>query len=364
MDVRGKHVYPGLFDAHTNLGLVEVAAVRATVDEREVGMINPNVEAIKAVNPDSELIPVARANGVLLAQTLPGGALLAGRSSIIQLDGWTWEDMALQTDVGMHLAWPRMSPVQDWRSPAALKLQNEQRDKALEFIEETFTTAAAYRTAREARGEEQPRDARWEAMLPVLRGELPLCVGADEVQQIQAAISFAERHKLRLIIHGGYDAELCAAQLKQYDVPVVIEGIYRLPQRRDDDYDAPFTLPERLRKAGIKFCIAGGGRHSIENTRNLPYHAATAIAFGLSPEDALRAITLAPAEIFGVAERVGSLEAGKDATLFVSDGDILETETQVQQAWIGGRAVDLTNRHKQLWRKYEEKYRRLQTLGE
>jgi imidazolonepropionase-like amidohydrolase len=362
IDVTGKRVYPGLFDAHTNLGLVELPSVRASIDDRETGAINPNVEAIKAVHPESELIPVTRSNGVLLALTAPTGTLLTGRASVIQLDGWTWSEMALKTDVGMHLHWPNESPTRDWRNPTSLKTQLERRDELLKTLRQAFDDAAAYRTAHPKEPDRNfdfdtfPRDLRWEAMLPVLDRKQPLIVGANQLAQIQAAVAFAQRYKLKLIIHGGYDAELCADLLKKHEVPVIIEGVYRLPLRQGDDYDAPFTLPERLRAAGVTYCIAGGGKHSTENTRNLPYHAAQAVAFGLPAEEALRAITLSPAEILGVADRVGSLEVGKDATLFVADGDILETAKHVEHAWIQGRAVDLSDRQKRLWHKYQQKY--------
>jgi imidazolonepropionase-like amidohydrolase len=233
----------------------------------------------------------------------------------------------------------------------------ERRDEMLKSLKQAFTDAQAYRVARAGRPNEQPLDARWEAMLPLLRGEMPLVVYADDIQQIQSAVALAQEHNLRLIIQGGYDAELAATLLKKHSVPVILSGTYRLPLRDGDDYDAPFTLPERLRRAGVAYCIAGGGRHATENTRNLPYHAANAVAYGLARDEALRAITLYPAQILGVADRVGSLEKGKDATLFVSSGDILETETQVERAWIQGRAVDLNDRHKRLWHKYQQKYK-------
>lgn len=361
IDVRGKHIYPSLFDAHTNLGLVEIPSVRATVDERETGAINPNAEAIKAVNPDSELLPVTRSNGVLLALTSPAGPLIAGKSTVIQLDGWTWEEMTLKQNAALHIFWPSMTPMRHWQNPTPPKKQAEGRDKALQELKQAFADAAAYRRAREALGDKQPIDARWEAMLPVLRGEVPVMIHADELRQMQAAIAFAAQHKLKLIIHGGYDAELCLDLLKAHKVPIVVEGTYRLPLRAGDDYDAPYTLPERLRKAGISFCIAGGGRHATENSRNLPYQAANGVAYGLPADAALRAITLSPAEILGVSDRVGSLDVGKDATLFVASGDILATESQVEMAWIQGREVDLNDRQKRLWNKYQEKYRQLET---
>jgi imidazolonepropionase-like amidohydrolase len=360
IDAKGKHIYPGLFDAHTNLGLVEIPSVRATLDERETGQINPNVEAIKAVHPDSELIPVTRSGGVLLALSSPDGPLLAGRSSVIQLDGWTWEEMAVARDVGMHLHWPSLAPNQAGAAPTGPRAgQIKARNEQLAALKRAFEDAAAYKIAREAakKTEEFAIDARWEALLPVLDGKLPLMVHANGAQEIEAAIEFAATRKLKIVICGGYDAEHCADLLKKHSVPVVILGTYRLPLRTDDAYDSPFSLPERLRAAGVRFCLSGGGKHSTENTRNLPYHAAMAVAFGLSEAEALRAITLSPAEILGVANRVGSLEAGKDATLIVANGNILDTATRVEQAWIQGKSVDLSDRQKKLHSKYLQKYR-------
>jgi imidazolonepropionase-like amidohydrolase len=282
---------------------------------------------------------------------------------VIQLDGWTWEEMSLKSNVAMHLTWPQEVPLRSWRNPDAAKKQMDRRNELLKELIAAFDDAAAYKLARDAAGDERSdatfaRDARWEALLPVLAGEQSLVVAANEVQQIQAVVAFASARKLKLILHGGYDAELCADLLKKHNVPVILEGTYRLPQRAGDDYDAAYTLPARLRDAGITFCIAGGGKHGTENTRNLPYHAAVAAGFGLTPDEALRSITLSPAEILGVADRVGSLDAGKDATLFIADGDILKTASHVEHAWIQGRRVDLSDRQKKLWRKYQQKYSR------
>ncbi|MCA9225569.1 MAG: amidohydrolase family protein [Planctomycetales bacterium] len=363
IDGSGKHVYPALFDAYSSLGLVEVNAVRASVDTRETGDVNPNVRAHVAVNPDSEVIPVTRSNGVLLAHTAPSGGFIAGKSAVMQLDGWTWEDMTLRPEAGLIVTWPRMSPVSDWYVETSAREQLQQRDETLRKLDQTFELARAYRQAREASQSQQPRDLRWEAMLPVLDGRQPMIVAADEAQQIQAAVAFAQRQSVKLVIYGGYDAEFCADLLKKHDVPVIIAGVYRLPENRSDDYDAPYTLAARLRKAGVRFCISCSERFGASNIRNLPYHAATAVAYGLPADDALRGITLSPAEILGVADRVGSLESGKDATLIVTDGNPLETATQVEAAFVQGRRVELNDRHKRLWKKYEEKYRR-QTADE
>ncbi|HUT94071.1 MAG TPA: amidohydrolase family protein [Thermoguttaceae bacterium] len=363
IDVRGRRVYPGLINAYSQLGLVEIGAVRATRDYAETGTVNPNVRAETAFNPDSELIPVTRSGGVLLSLTAPSGGLISGTSALVQLDGWTWEEMTLQAPVGMHVQWPRMSPAADWKKSESGPSQEEQaktRDDALALLEGTFADARSYRKARAAQGPDVGRhaiDSRWEAMLPVLEGKLPLVVAADEIQQIQAAVAFAQRAEVKLILYGGYDAPHCAALLEKHRVPVIVSTVHRLPLRRDDAYDAAYSLPERLRAAGVPFCLAS---QNTSNARNLPCEAGMAVAYGLPADEALRAITLYPAQILGLADRVGSLEVGRDATLIVTDGDVLDTPTHVEAAYIQGRAVDLDNRHERLWRKYQEKHRRLE----
>lgn len=359
IDVRGKHIYPGMFDSMTNMGLVEVKAVRASIDEAETGDINPNVQARVAVNPDSELIPVTRSNGVLLTLTAPRGGTISGQAAVLQLDGWTWEEMTLQPNAGMILKWPNMAAVSDWWVDKSAKQQIKDRDRTLENLRQTFDDAEAYRQARQAKVKGQDRDARWEAMIPVLAGKLPIIVQANEIQQIQAAVAFASERKLKMILFGGHDAPRCAALLKQHQIPVIIGGIYRLPRKRHDAYDDAYTLPEQLRKQGIRFCISSYGRFGAANVRNLPYHAAVAVAFGLPADEALKAITLSPAQILGLDQRVGSLQPGLDATLIVTTGNPLETTTQVERAFIQGRPVQLNDRHKRLWRKYQQKYQQL-----
>lgn len=358
IDVAGQHIYPGLFDAYTDLGLVEIAAVRATRDSSEVGQINPNVRALVAVNPDSELIPVARSGGVLFALAAPQRGLLAGTSAVVQLDGWTYEDMSLRGDAALHIAWPRSIPVTSWWDQSPPKAQLAARDKKRHEIRQAMDDARRYLLAQEAQDEIPPKfDARWESLIPVLQGKRPVVIQADEVQQIRDAIAFADHYKLRLIVLGGYDAPLCAEMLRTRDIPVIVSGVHRLPEHRHEAYDAPFTLPRRLADAKVRFCIASDQGGS--NVRNLPYHAGTAAAYGLDDEEALKAITLYPAQILGVADEIGSLEPGKRASLIVCDGDILEATTRITSAFLNGSTVDLNDRHKQLWKKYQEKYRRL-----
>lgn len=365
VDVAGKHIYPGLFDAYTQMGLVEINAVRATNDRVETGEFNSNVRAEVAVNPDSELIPVTRSAGVLLCLTAPQGQLVSGSSSVMQLDGWTWEEMALRRRVAMHLDWPRMMPLTDWWVEESKKDQIQKRDDQLKALDQFMLDARAFANSRADRtvGEVSGAlndDVRLQAMIPVWEHQIPLLVQADEVQQIQAAVAFALREKVKLVLLGGYDAPRCAKLLVKHEIPVIVGGVYRLPRRRHDAHDAPFTLPARLRQAGIRFCIASLDRFGPSNVRNLPYHAAMAVAHGLAYDEALKAVTLYPAQILGVDDRIGSLEPGKDATLIITDGDPLEAGTHIEAALIQGRPVDLSNRHKRLWKKYQEKYKRLE----
>jgi imidazolonepropionase-like amidohydrolase len=246
--------------------------------------------------------------------------------------------MLLKSQVAMHVNWPRA------RGDGG----------ELKQITDLVEDANAYKLARDADGDLTPFDVRWEAMQPMLAGKQPLMVEADELAEIQTAVAFAAEHKLRLILFGGYDAPRCAALLKAHDVPVIVSTVHRLPLRRGDAYDAPYTLPNRLREAGVRYCIAGDSGSST-NLRNLPYHAATAAAYGLPADEALKAITIYPAQILGVADQVGSLEPGKAATLFIADGDPLEAPTQIIAAYIDGNPVDLNDRHKTLYEKFKKR---------
>jgi imidazolonepropionase-like amidohydrolase len=278
------------------------------------------------------------------------------------MDGWTWEQMALKSELGVHLALPSMRLNSDLLRPPLDAFADELRRfsaQRLRQIDEALDAAAAYGRARAA-DPAQPADARWDALLPVLRGERPLFVQADELPQIRHALALAERHGFKLVIVGGADAWRIASVLRERQVPVVIAGVHRMPLRRDDDHDAPFRLAARLAEAGVTFCIARtGGPFAAANERNLPYEAGTAAAHGLSADDALKAITLYPAQILGVADQLGSLAPGRLANFIVTDGDPLQTETQVQRIFIQGREVDVGNRQTRLADKYRQKYEQL-----
>ncbi len=357
----GKHVYPGMIAANTVLGLVEVNAVRATRDFAEVGAVNPNVRAEVSYNPDSELIPVTRSNGVAIVLSVPQSGLISGTSAAMMLDGWTWEDATLKMPVGMHIRWPRMTVSHSPWIRKSPEEQKKERDQQLKELDEILDKARAY--AQSIASENTPTqkmDLKWQSMVSVVNGELPVFIHANGVQQIEAAVEWTARQGLKLVLVGGRDAWMVADILKNNDIPVIIEATHKLPARRWADYDTPFKTPLKLYEAGVKFCIsANGGSFQAPHQRNLPYEAATAAAYGLPKDEALKSVTLYPAEILGIADRVGSLEVGKDATLFICDGDPLEVMTQVEQLYIQGRKVDMSDRHKMLRDKYTEKYRQL-----
>lgn len=356
IDGKGKHVYPGLIAADSQLGLQEMASVRASNDYRETGGVTPEVRAAVAVNPDSTLIPVTRTNGVLAAAIFPDGSPIPGRVSVIKLEGWTWEDMAAKADAGLSVDWPQVRPISAWWMDRSESDQMEDIKKSLSEIDDAFKAAAAYEKARQADAA-QPVDLRYEAMRDVLPGEaqLPVFIDAQDVDQIVSAVTWAVERKLRPVIVGGRDAALCADLLKRHEVPVIITGTHAFPKRSDSPYDDAYTLPARLLKAGVKFCIASADRTAHE--RNLPYNAATAVAYGLDHDAALKSVTLWPADILGVGDQLGSIDKGKSAMLILTDGDPLEITTHVERAWIDGKAIDLSNKQSKLAEKYREKYR-------
>jgi imidazolonepropionase-like amidohydrolase len=363
VSVAGKHVYPGYVSADSVLGLTEVAAVAATNDFAEIGDINPNVRAEVALNPDSDLIPVARVNGVTSVNAIPRGGAIAGTSAVYHLDGWTYEDMTVRAPVGLHVRWPRMTPQ---RGPQVTQSEEEQRkarDQAIDAIRRAFEEARAYDTARTAESQvnipRHDRDVKWDAMRKALRGEIPVFFHAAALSQIRAALRFADEQGLRkLVIVGGADAWRIADELRARNVAVITGAPPDLPSRRDAPYDESFSLPAKLQAAGLRYCIGDTGETSAAaNARNLPYLAAQAAGFGLTPEQALRAITLSAAEVLGVADVLGSLDPGKSADLFVADGDPLELSTHIEAVFIAGKQVKMETRQTRLFEKYDKRPR-------
>jgi len=353
VDVTGKKVYPGLIALGTTIGLTEIGAVRATNDISETGRINPDVQSHMAYNPDSEIIPTIRSNGIAYAQIVPGGPLINGRSCLLNLDAWTKEDAAVELNLGLHVVWPNSGVSVGRRERRSAEEQRDANVRDLAELYKAFDDALAYKLAKEA-DPNTPVDSRWEAMVPVLSGKLPVFVHANDYRQIEQAIEFTKKRNLRMILMGGNDAWKAADLLVANNIPVVYFSTMGLPSHQDDPYDQAFTVPRLLHDAGVMLCLAVGGASGV---RNLPFDAGHAVGFGLPADAALRAITLTPAEVLGVADRIGSLEVGKRATIVVSEGDIMDHLTHnVTHLFIDGRAVDLDNKHKELYRKYSAKH--------
>lgn len=348
----GKEVYPGFIAMNTRLGLVEIDAVRATDDMQEVGYFNPNARALIAFNTDSEIIPTVRNMGVLIAQVAPDGNGLAGQSSAMQLDGWNWEDAVVGMDEGMHLHWPSAYRRGGWwAEPGGIK-KNDNYAKDVDALTTYFDEAAAFAKTQGSVVD----NPRFRSMIPVFEGKRTLYIHAGNAREIEDAIRFAEDYKVKPVLVGANDAYLVKDLIKQKGITVVCSEVHALPERSDDLVSQPFETPAMLHKAGIPiaFSVNGGWEQ-----RRLPIQAGHAVGFGLPYEEAIKALTLTPATLMGISDRVGSLKAGKDATLFLCEGDALDMRTgKLEHAFIEGRDVDLSSRQSQLATKYREKYKR------
>ena len=360
IELDGQHVYPGLISAGSTIGLQEIGAVRATRDYAETGKINPNVRANVSYNPDSELIPITRSNGVLLALSVPRSGIISGVSSLMMLDGWTWEDATLKHPVGLHLFWPSMNFSKKHDNASKSKNKDEKILKSIQVIEDLIIRSKAYMKLRDSDSKSSKHDLRLEGMLPVIKKQIPIFIHANEIKQIESAIHWSERHGLDMILVGGKDSWRAIKLLKSRKVPVIYTQTHSVPMRRFENYEQSFLTPYQLYEGGVKFCISNSeSPFQTPHIRNLPFYASKAASYGLPWDEALRSITLSPAEILGVQGSVGSLDEGKDATLFISNGDILEIPTQVNIAFIQGKRVDLGDRHKMLNRKYRKKYQQI-----
>lgn len=345
IDCKGKEIYPGLINANTNLGLNEIGAVRSTRDDYEVGNLNPDVRSVIAYNTDSKIINTVRVNGILLANVIPSGGLITGSSSVMQLDAWNWEDAVYQLDGGIHLKMPnlmRYSPSYD---------PTEEATKRLEMVKKFFTDARAYLSA-------QPRthtNLKFESVEGLFNGKQSLFIHADLERAMMEGVELAKQFGFKCVIVGGSDSWKIASYLKENQVPVVLNSVHSLPNFRDDDVDLPYKTPHLLQQAGVLYCISDPDVQS--RYRNLPFNAGTAVAYGLTKEQALQAITRSAAIILGIDAKTGTLEVGKDANLVVSEGDILDMRTnKIVYAFIQGRNISLDNKQKQLYERYLHKY--------
>jgi imidazolonepropionase-like amidohydrolase len=344
IDGTGLSVYPGLIDALTNLGLTEIGSVAGTRDEVEIGGIQPDLKALTAVNPHSEILPVTRANGITSALTAPQGGLISGQSAVIRLDGWVPAEMAVKDVFALHVSFPAGPRRGDDPRPGT---PSDGGDKRLKELRETFEAAKRYAAGRD-------RDLKLEAILPYARGERPVVFQADRARDIREAVKFAEEMGLKAVISGGREAWKVAALLAEKRIPVIVGGVMEIPFERHDPYDAVFANAARLHAAGVRFAISSAELFA-GNSRNTPYHAAWAAAYGLDREEALRAVTLYPAMILGVEERIGSLTPGKDADLIVTTGDPLEVVTDVVYMFIRGRPVSLESKHTRSYEKFRNR---------
>lgn len=361
VDLSGYHLYPGLIAPTSSLGLTEIASVPATDDVREMGDHNARLHAYRAVNPDSELIPTTRSNGVTHANVVPGGSLVRGYAGLLALDGWTWEDRLVGGANGLHLSWPSMRLRRGDDAPA-LKEQKTEREQRIADLHTLLDDARAYLAAADAQGERgaEPtdRDLEFEAWRPVLDRELPLFVHASDARQIEAALAFCDEENLRLVIVDGREAPRVADLLAQADVAVILEAVMRRPAYDHDHPWVGYERAARLHEAGVRVAISVGSGGWLDTiNRNLPFHAGMARAHGLPDEAALASITSVPAEILGVGESMGTIEVGKRAHLIATTGDVLDIRSRVERMWIDGDEVDLDDRHKRLFRKYSNRPR-------
>lgn len=358
VDCSGKHIYPGLILTASQLGLIEVNSVRATIDAQEIGEMNPGIRSVIAYNTDSKVINTLRTNGILLANVIPAGGIISGSSSVVQLDAWNWEDAAYKTDVGIHFRMPSLLNRPRGRgfgggfggqqAPAdPVKTGLEQIEKVKIF----FREAKAYL----AEAKHENTNLKFEAVKNLFDKKQKLFIHCNIVKEMLIAIDFVKEFGFDVVLVGAVDSWQIADMLKQNNIAVILNQLHDLPAMIDDDIDQPFKTPAMLQRAGVLFTINDDDANS--RYRNLPFNAGTAASYGLTKEEALSAITLNAATILGIADKAGSIETGKDANIVVSEGDIMDMRTNiVTQAFIQGRQVDLNNKQKQLAEKYETKY--------
>ena len=360
VDAKGKHVYPGLILPISSLGLIEVSAVRATNDVRELGEMNPGVRSIVAYNADSKVINTLRSNGILLANVVPQGSLIAGSSSVVQLDAWNWQDAAYKMDEGMHLYMPSLMPrprFGRFGGSGGAGPQQPEPDPVKEGLDKIDQLKSFFREAKAylASSAKEETNLKFTAVKGLFDKTQKLYVHANTTKQMLVALDLAKEFAFDLVIVGGSDSWQIADLLKQNNVSVILNTVHGLPTLDDDDVDQPYKTAAMLQKAGVLFAISDDDGST--RGRNLAFNAGTAATYGLTKEEALQAITLNAAKIMGVADKTGSIEVGKDANIVISEGDILDMKTSiVTDAFIQGRKIDLTDKHKQLNERYNQKY--------
>jgi imidazolonepropionase-like amidohydrolase len=352
IDVTGKHVYPGFILPNSQVGLQEVSAVRAMNDYTERGEINPNVRALISYNTDTEFTPSFRFNGVLLAEATPTGGLISGSSSVMEMEGWNWEDAVHSADMGIHMNWPPMVKRQfDFNTFTIAETANADYEKQVNELERFFAEASSY-------GKLSTKEAnlKFDAMQGLFDGKKTLLIHANMPKEIIAAVRSAQRSGVqRITIVEGLGALYVSDFLKENKIPVILPATQNLPDRADDDVDLPYKLPYLLSQAGVMVSISNDG--ALHGARNLGFYAGTAAAYGMDKEEALKTITSNTAKALGIENRVGTLEVGKDATLFVSNGDALDYRGNVlTHAFISGKKITLPGNQQELYERYSRKY--------
>ena len=352
ISITGKHVYPGFILPNSQVGLEEVGAVRAMSDSNEEGDLNPNVRAVISYNADSEFPPSFRFNGVLLAETTPRGGTIPGSSSLMEMEGWNWEDALHSADIGIHMDWPSISRRQfDFSTFSFNESPNKDYDKQVMNLERFFMDAAAY-------GQQANKEVnlKLEAMQGLFNGSKTLFINADNPKEIVSSIRTVQRSGVKKItLISGSNALMVAEFLKENKIPVILPSTHNLPSRPDDDVDLPYKLPHLMTQAGVMVSLYNND--ALHGSRNLGFFAGTAVAYGMDKEEALKTITSNTAKALGVDARVGTLEVGKDATLFVSAGDALDYRTNIlSHAFISGKLVTLPGNQQELYERYSKKY--------
>lgn len=353
IDLSGQHLYPGFISPNTTLGLTEIEAVRASNDFNEVGIFNPHVRALIAYNCESDILSTVRTNGVLITQSTPRGGIISGASSVMETACWNWEDGVIREDDGVHLNWPAFLQSGGWWSEPSPKKRNEKYGEEKQTIYSFFEQAKMYNAEKAGKA-----DIRFAAMKACFNGKKRLYIHADEMQQLLDILDFVAHFEIQFpVIVGGYDSYMLTEKLKEKKIPVMLPRLHSLPESDGDAVDLVYQLPYLLQAGGVKFCLQNEGDMEAMNARNIPFLAGTAKAYGLSEEEAVQSITLNAAEILGIEKQYGSIEEGKNATLFVSQGNALDMRTnQASIILIDGVFQSTSNFQNDLYLKYRKKY--------
>lgn len=351
INCEGLRIYPGLFDSGTSLGLVEIGSLPETRDNNEVGEFNPNMEAITAINPNSELIPVTRVNGITTVLAEPSGNLFNGQSCVINLFGYTPEAMSLIKNSGMHLNFPSRGRASSF-DKTNLREREKRYDEAMKKLNSLWEMAENYVRNFKENKSNFKSDIRFDPFIDLFNKKYPLIINVNRDVDILRAIDWVKEKNINIIFSGVNEGWRVAEEIAKAGIPCLVGPVLSVPTRQEDRYDAPYTNAEKLRSAGVKFAFRTG---ESSNVRNLPYNAASAVAYGMPYEEALKGVTIYPAQIFGVENLIGSIENGKIANIVVTDNDILEVSTEIKYLFINGFNVSLENRHTKLYEEFKKR---------